>query len=136
MHQTVNTTGQTDEDAKVGDRLDGATDPVALLVVHREVIPRIGSTLLHPQGNPTPILIDFEDHHFDFIAELNDLRGVHVLVGPVHLGDMHQALDSLLDLDKGAVVGEVGDLAEKPGGLGVAARDADPGIFAQLLETE
>jgi hypothetical protein len=37
---------------------------------------------------------------------------------------------------KGAVVGEIGDLAEKAGRRRVTARDADPGIFAQLLETE
>jgi hypothetical protein len=61
---------------------------------------------------------------------------MHVLVGPVHLGDVHQALDALLDLDEGAVVGEVGDLAEQARALRVAARNADPRILAELLQAE
>jgi hypothetical protein len=80
--------------------LIAAAHPVALLVVHREVVPRVGSALLHAQGNAAAIFVDLEDHHFDFVAQLHDLRRVDVLVGPVHLGDMHQAFDALLDLDK------------------------------------
>ena len=49
---------------------------------------------------------------------------------------MDQALDALLDLDEGAVVGDVGDLAEQAGALRVTTRDADPRIFAELLEAE
>jgi hypothetical protein len=59
-----------------------------------------------------------------------------VLVGPVHLGNVHQAFDTLLDFDKSTVVGQVGHLAEKAGGRRVAARDANPRVFAKLLETQ
>jgi hypothetical protein len=59
-----------------------------------------------------------------------------VLVGPVHLGDVHQAFDAGFDLDERAVVGEVRDLAEHAGVLRVTAAEAHPRIFAQLLETQ
>jgi hypothetical protein len=64
------------------------------------------------------------------------LDGIDVLVGPVHLGDVHQAFDARLDLDERAVVGDVGDLAEQARALRVAAGDAHPGIVAQLLEAQ
>ena len=61
---------------------------------------------------------------------------MHVLVGPVHFGDVDQAFDALLDLDERAVVGQVGDLAEQARARRVAARQADPRIFAELLHAE
>src|SRR5690606_33210620 len=59
-----------------------------------------------------------------------------VLVGPVHFGNVHQAFDAGFDLDERTVVGQVGDLAEQAGALRVAAAQADPGIFAQLLDAQ
>ena len=70
------------------------------------------------------------------VAHLHDLGRVDVLVGPVHLRHVHQALDAGLDFDERAVVGEVGDLAEQARALRVAARDAHPRVFAQLLQAE
>ena len=49
---------------------------------------------------------------------------------------MHQAFDAGLDFDERAVVGEVGDLAEQARALRVAARNAHPRVFAQLLQAE
>jgi hypothetical protein len=92
--------------------------------------------LLHAERDAAALLVDLEDHHLDLVADLHHLRGMHVLVGPVHLGDVHQALDARLDFDERAVVGEVGDLAEQARALRVAARDADPGIFPELLQAE
>ena len=52
------------------------------------------------------------------------------------ISDVDQAFDALLDLDEGAVVGDVGDLAEQAGALPGNDGDAHPRIFAQLLEAE
>jgi hypothetical protein len=49
---------------------------------------------------------------------------------------VHQALDAVLDLDEGAVVGEVGDPPEQPRVRRITARDVLPGIFAELLQAE
>jgi hypothetical protein len=102
----------------------------------REILPGIRQALLHAERNAAALLVDLEDHHFDLVADLHHLGRMHVLVGPVHLGDVHQALDARLDLDEGAVVGEVGDLAEQARALRIAARNADPGVLAQLLQAE
>jgi len=98
--ETIDATGQTDEDAEVGDRLDGALNLVTLLVVHREVVPRIGLALLHTQGDTTTFFVDLEDHDFDFVAELDNLGRMNVLVGPVHFGNVNQAFDALFDFNE------------------------------------
>src|SRR5574337_512529 len=136
VHQTVDAAFQADEHAEVGDGLDLTTDLVALLVIQGEIVPGVGHALFHAQGDAAAVLVDLENHHFDFITQLDDLGGVDVLVGPVHLGNVHQALDTLLDFHEGAVIGDVGHLAEQAGALRVAAGDADPRIFAQLLEAQ
>src|SRR6266568_905593 len=125
-----------DENAEVGDRLDLAPDLVALLEVHRELFPGIGKALLHAEGDAAPLLVDLEDHDLHLVAERDHFRRMHVLVGPVHLRDVHQAFDALLDLDEGAVVGEIGHLAEEARSRGIAAREAHPGILSQLLQAE
>jgi hypothetical protein len=105
-------------------------------VVHGELFPRVRHALLHSERDAAPVLVDLEDHDLDLVAERHDLRRMHVLVGPVHLRDVHQALDARLDLDERAVIGDVGDLAEEPRALRVAARDADPRILAELLQAQ
>jgi hypothetical protein len=82
------------------------------------------------------LLVDLEDHHLDLVAHLHHLGGMHVLVGPVHLGHVHQALDAGLDFDERAVVRQVRDLAEQARSLRIAPGNADPGILAQLLQAE
>ena len=82
------------------------------------------------------VFVDFQDHDFDFIAQLHDLGRMHVLVGPVHFGNVHQAFDALFDFDERAVVGQVGHLAEQAGALRVAACQAIPWIIAHLLDAQ
>src|SRR5690606_18648643 len=130
VHQSVDATVQTDEDTEVGDRLDLAADTIALVVARREIIPRVALALLHTQRDAAPLLVDVQHHDLDLVADLHDLRRIDVLVGPVHLGDVHQAFDALLDLDETAVIGDVGDLAEQARGGRITAGDRLPGIRA------
>jgi hypothetical protein len=83
-----------------------------------KLVPRIGLALLHAERDTATLFVDLEDHDFDFVAELDNLRRVNVLVGPVHFGDVHQAFDALLDFNERTVVGQVGDLAEQAGACG------------------
>ncbi len=78
----------------------------------------------------------FQDHDLDFFAQGDNLARIDVLVGPVHFGDVHQAFDTGFDFDERAVVGQVGDLAEQAGALRIAASQAHPRIFAQLLDAQ
>ena len=82
---------------------------VALGVVDAELFPGIRAALLDTQRDATAVFVDVEHHDLHLIAHGNDLRGVNVLVGPVHLGHVHQTFNAFLDLGKAAVIGEVGD---------------------------
>ena len=136
VHEAIDAAVQTDEDAEVGDRLDLAGHLVVLLVDRGERFPRIGAGLLDAERNAATLFIDVEHHDFDFVADLHDLGRIDVLVGPVHLRNVHQAFDARLELDEAAVIGDVGDLAEQARAGRVTTRDVDPRIFAELLEAE
>ena len=85
---------------------------VTLLVALSKFFPRIGFALLHTQGDTTTFFVDFENHHFNVITQLDNLLRINVLVGPIHFGDVHQAFNTGFDFNEGTVVGDVGDLAE------------------------
>ena len=74
--------------------------------------------------------------HLHFLAGGDDLAGMHVLLGPGHFGDVHQALDARLQLHEGAVVGDVGDAAGVLGADRVLGGDALPRIGLELLHAE
>ena len=59
-----------------------------------------------------------------------------VLLGPAHLGDVDQALDAGLQLDEGAIFGDVGDAALEHAADRIFGRGALPGIALELLHAE
>lgn len=136
VNKTVDSAWEADEYAEVGDGLDLAGDLVALLMGLSELFPWVDLALLHAEADAAAFFVDFENHDFDFIAELNNLARVDVLVGPVHFGNVDEAFDSGFDFNEGTVVGDVGDLAEEAGALRVAAGDSDPWVFTELLQAE
>ncbi len=136
VHEAVDAAGQADEQAEVGDRTDLAADAVAAVVVVGELTPRVRLALLDAERDATTLLVDVEHHDLDFLADVHDLRRVDVLVRPVHLRDVHEAFDALLDLDEAAVVGDVRDLAEESRARRVATRDVLPRIGAELLQAQ
>ncbi len=52
-----------------------------------------------------------EHDRLDVVALLVELGGVLELLGPVQVGDVHQAVDALVDADEDAEVGDALDLA-------------------------
>ena len=136
MHQAVDVARQADEDAEVGDGLDLAADLVAAVEVLGELLPRIGLALLEAERDAATLLVHIQHHDLDFLAGVHDFRRIDVLVGPVHFGHVHQALDAVLDLHERAVVGDVGDLAEHAGVGRIAPGNVLPRIRAELLEAQ
>src|SRR5262249_36896710 len=60
VHQAVDAARQPDEHAEVGDRLDLATDLVALLMRYGEVFPGIRLALLHAERDAAALFVDLE----------------------------------------------------------------------------
>src|SRR5579875_302764 len=136
VNQAVDVAGQSNENPEIRDRLDLPRHAVAAVVVLRELLPGVRLALLESERDAAALLVHIEHHHLDFLAGVNDLRGVDVLVRPVHLRYVHQALDAVLDLDEGAVVGDVRDAPEHAGVRRIAPANVLPRIGAQLLQAE
>ena len=80
--------------------------------------------------------VDVEHDGIDLVALLQDLGRVVDLAGPAHVGDVHHAVDALLELDEGTVGGHVAHLAADAGADRVVVADHVPRVGLQLAEAE
>src|SRR6266852_553214 len=136
MHHAVDVAGQPDEQAELGDVLDLALQLGVHRVLLDESLPRVRHGLLEAEADAPLLRIDIEHHHFHFLRSGDDLAGMHVLLGPAHLGDVDEAFDTGLQLDEGAVIRDIGDAALVAGARRVFELDAFPGIGLELLHAE
>ena len=100
-----------------------------------EILGHVGLQLLHSQGEPLVLGIDLEDQGFHLVALLQELAGVLDALGPGEIGDVHQAVDPLLHLDKGPEVRDVADGPRDAVAHPVLGVDHVPGL-ARLLEAQ
>src|SRR4051794_25047697 len=93
---------------------------------------------LHPldrQGEATPLGVDLEDLDLHIVARLDDLaRVLDVVLG--ELGDVHEALDALEDLDEGPERDDLGDLPLELVADVVGVDHALPRVLLGLLEAQ
>src|SRR5690606_16964936 len=128
VNQTVDAAVQTNEDTEIGDRLDGAGDFVALVGLTREIFPRVGFALLDAKGDATTLFVDVQNHHFHFVANVDDFAWVNVFVGPIHFRYVNQTFNTFFQLSEAAVIGQVGDLGNNAGVFRVTGLDGNPWI--------
>src|ERR1700753_1339409 len=136
MDHAVDVALETEEQTELGLVLDLAFDRRSDRELLDEHFPGFAHGLLETERNPPLHGIDFEHLHLDFLRSRNDLAGMHVLLGPGHLGDVNQALDARLQLDECAVIGDVGDATGKTRIERIFRLDALPRIVQQLLHAE
>ena len=90
---------------------------------------------LDAEGEPPALGVDLEDLHAHGLSRLDDLaRVLHVVLG--ELGDVHEALDPVHDLDERAEGDDLGDLALELVAHLVGLDDPLPGVGLRLLEAE
>src|SRR5690606_14383492 len=104
VNQTIDAAIQTDEDTEVSDGLDLAGNLVALVELGSELFPRIGFALLDTQGDTTTLFVDIQNDYVNFVTDGNHFGRMHVLVGPVHFGNVNQTFNAFLQFGKAAVV--------------------------------
>src|SRR5579872_6340088 len=80
--------------------------------------------------------IDIQDHGLYDLALLEDLGGMFYTLGPGEIGNVHQAVDALFNLNEGAEIGHIAHPALHYGTDAVAAIDSGPGVGFELLEAE
>src|SRR5262249_46906309 len=101
-----------------------------------EYLPRIAHGLLEAERDAALDRIDLENLHVHLLGGGDDLAGMHVLLGPRHLGHVDEPLDAGLELHERAVVGDVGDAALETRADRIFRLDALPGVVLQLLHAE
>src|SRR6266568_3071282 len=125
-----------DEGAEVGELrhlpLQLRADRVAL----GERRPRIGLRLLDAEAEALVLDVDVQHHRLDHVTLLELLARVLDALVPGDVGDVHQAVDALLDAHEDAEVGDVADLAPDDGADGVLVLEQRPGIRLDLLHAE
>src|SRR5690554_2682417 len=136
VNQTVDAAIQTDKDTEISDGLDLTGDLVALVELAGELFPGVSMALLDTQGDTTTLFVDIQNHDFNFVANLNHFGRMDVLVGPIHFGNVNQTFHTFFQLSEAAVVGQVGNTRHNAGTFRITGLDIDPGIGAQLLQTQ
>ena len=137
MEQALEIVLERDEHAEVGDLGDLALEVGAHEVsVGDVVLPRVLGELLHAESHALLLLVDGEDDRLDDVALLDHLLRVADLACPRHVADVQQTIDAFLDLDEGAVVGEVAHPATNDRADRVLVLDQVPRVVLDLLHAE
>src|ERR1700719_977569 len=136
VHHAVDVAVEAEEEAEFGLVLDLALDLGAGRIFLQEHFPRVTHGLLEAKRNAALDRIDLEDLHLDLLRCRNDLAGMHVLLGPRHFRDVDETFDAGLELDEGAIVGDVGNAALETRSDRIFGLNTLPRIVEQLLHAE
>ena len=136
MHHAVDIGGDADEQAELGDVADLAGNGAADRVLVLELLPGVLLHLLEPERDAPLAAVHVQHQHVHFLAGGNDLAGMHVLLGPAHLADVHQTLDARLQLHESAVVGDVGHAPGEPRASRILRGHALPRVGLELLHAQ
>ena len=107
---------------------------------HRELLrgvrPRIAQRLFEAERNAPVRRIHAKHHHFHRVARLDHIGGLAHLLGPGHLGEMHQAFDALFQFHERAEIGDARHAALDALADLVLLGHQVPGVRLKLLESE
>ena len=136
MQQAFDAWLDLDERTVVGEVLDRAGDLGADWEAILDGFPRIRFCLLHAERDFLLFVIDLEDHHAHFVADLDHFVRMSDLTGPGHLADVDEAFDAVFETNERAVGHQVDDFAAMVRADWVALADIFPRIAGLLFEAE
>src|SRR5215467_6868880 len=113
-----------------------AIDTCSDWILQRQHHPRILFGLFHTERDLFLVRIDLEHDRLDRLANRDELRRMADVARPAHLADVHEPLDSGLQLDKSAVVRDRDDLTRHARPDRILLGNVLPRIALELLETE
>ena len=105
VNQPVDAFFKLDERTEVGQVANLAVDLRANRIADRNRVPGIILQLLHAEADPFFVCIDAEHLHLDLVALVKLTLRICSPFGPRDLGNVNQALDARLQLDKDPVFG-------------------------------
>ena len=136
MQQAIDSIFEFDKGSVVGQIPDNTLDNCSNREFFSDEIPGVLLDLLHAERDLLFLLLDLKDNHLCLIANRDNLVGMVDSLGPGHLGDMYETLDSRLKLDEGAVGEHVDDSSLHPASDRVLLLDIRPGALFLLFEPQ
>ncbi len=98
--------------------------------------PRILFDLFHAERDFLVLHVYFQHDRFDLVADIHQLGRMPNVARPRHLGNVDETLDSLLQFDERAVVGDRHDFSAYSRAHGVFLVDVGPWVRQKLLEPQ
>src|SRR5205085_11436332 len=95
-----------DKGAEVGKAHDLAGHRVADLVRLEEAIPGVRLQVFDRQRQPATFQVDVGDDRVNRLVLLQDVRRVLDALRPGNVGNVHETVNAIFNLDKGAEVGK------------------------------
>ncbi len=138
VNETVHTLLELHEQPEVHDLDDLHVQHLAHRVVHGNASPRIVHGLLDAEADLRFVLIELDVEHdgVHLVALLIELGGMAHAVRPTQVGDMHEAVDAVLNLHEHAKVGDVADAAVNRRAHGILLPQSVVGVRLELLHAE
>ena len=136
VDQAVDAVFDLDEGTEIGQVAHAAFDRHADRELLVQRIPRIGGQLAHPERDASFSRIHVEDHAFDLVANVDQLRRMLHPLRPCHFADVDQPFDALLEFDECSVVSNADDASANVSADGIAMLGVEPRIRRELLEPQ
>src|SRR6516164_5065554 len=136
VHQSLDALGKLYKCAELGKAGDGPLNCGTHGILRCRICPGIAERLFESERDAPLSGIDSQNYRLHNFAGLNQVAGGPDLLCPRHLGDVHQAFDSRLQLDECPEVRDAGHGSANTIADLVFLRNGIPGMRLQLLHAE
>jgi hypothetical protein len=136
VDESVDPVLHSQKNAEVGDVADIAPNHGADGVTALQHFPGVGLTLFDSEGDPLPVGVEIQHHDLDLVCRRDLLTRVVHPLGPAHLRDVNEALDTRFEFDECPVVGDGDDLAVDARADRVLIFSRGPRVRLKLFETQ
>ncbi len=134
--ETLHIAGQIHDHALVDQAADDTGRFGSRIELFGQIVPRVGRGLLVPERDPALFLVDAQHDDLDLVPLLDQFAGMPDPLGPGEIADMDQTVDSGLDLDESAEIGQIAHFAAEFGPDREAYFEGFPRIGFGLLQPQ
>src|SRR5690242_12596050 len=111
MAETLDAFGDFDEGSECRYAQDFAVHDVTDVMALEEGLPDIRLELLHAERKTTLVGFDCQNNRLYPIALFQNFGRMLYSLGPAQIADVDQTVDAVLNLDKGAEIGQIANTA-------------------------
>ena len=136
MQQTIDSFFKFNEGTVVRQVANSTGHLAAQWVLLKHIVPWVGQSLFHAQRNFLLVLVDSENHHFNFVANGNKFAWMINSASPGHFADVNQTFDTIFQFDERTVGQHVDNFPGDASIDRVLLGDVFPRALGLLLESQ